>query len=194
MFAVIRTGGKQYKVASGDVIAVERLAGEPGDMIELGDVLMLGEDGKAPTVGAPTVAKAAVFGEVLDQEKADKIIVFKKQRRQNHRRKQGHRQSLTRVRVLAVSPDGAKPAHTPTKKAEPKPAAEGAEDSATKGSAKKSAAKKTAAKKTATKKTAKKAAAKKTAAKKDTAKKDTATKSGAKKTAAKKAAKKSGDD
>lgn len=189
MFAVIRTGGKQYKVATGDVIAVERLAGEPGDMIELGDVLMLGEDGKAPTVGAPTVAKAAVFGEVLDQERADKIVVFKKQRRQNHRRKQGHRQNLTRVRVLAVSPDGSKPAHTPTKKAEPTPAAEGAEDTATKTTAKKSAAKKAAAKKTTAKKTASKTTAKKAAAKKDTAKK-----SGAKKTAAKKAAKKSGDD
>lgn len=191
MFAVIRTGGKQYKVAKDDVIAVERLTGEPGDMVELGDVLMLGEDGKAPTVGAPTVAKAAVFAEVLDQERAAKIIVFKKQRRQNHRRKHGHRQQLTRLRVLSVSPDGTKPAHTPTKKAEPKPAAEaeGAE-TATKGTAKKATAKKAAATKTATKKTAKKASAKK-----EGAKKEGATKSAAKKTATKKAAKKSdGDD
>ena len=77
MFAVIKSGGKQYRVAKNDIITVEKLLGEPGDTIALDTVLMLGEDGKAPTVGAPLVDKAAVFAEVVEQSRADKIIVFK---------------------------------------------------------------------------------------------------------------------
>ena len=123
MYAVIKTGGKQYRVAKDDVIVVEKLLGAPGDTIEIGQVLMLGEEGKAPTVGTPVVDKAAVFAEVLEQAKADKIIVFKKQRRQNHRRLNGHRQLITKLRILEVSPTGSKPA-APKKAAAKKPAAE----------------------------------------------------------------------
>jgi large subunit ribosomal protein L21 len=110
MFAVIKTGGKQYKVAKNDVIAVEMLAGTPGDTVELSDVLMIGEDGKEPTVGTPVVDKAAVFAEVVEQTRGEKIIVFKKKRRQGYRRKAGHRQYLTMLRITDISPTGTKPA------------------------------------------------------------------------------------
>ena len=103
MFAIIRTGGKQYKVAENDIISVEKLLGEPGDKLELNEVLMLGEDGKAPNIGSPIVEKARVVAEILEQSKDDKIIVFKKKRRHNYRRKRGHRQNLTVLKVLEVS-------------------------------------------------------------------------------------------
>ena len=119
MFAVIKTGGKQYKVAANDKLTVEKLAGEPGAVIELSDVLMIGEEGKAPTVGAPRVEKAAVFAEVLEQGKADKVLIFKKKRRQNYRRTKGHRQEQTVLRILEISPTGTKP-KTAAKKAAPK--------------------------------------------------------------------------
>ncbi|NQU59011.1 MAG: 50S ribosomal protein L21, partial [Rhodospirillales bacterium] len=109
MFAVIRTGGKQYRVAKDDTIIVEKLLGEPGAMVELSDVLMIGGDGKAATVGAPLVDKAAVFAEVLEQSRADKILVFKKNRRKNYRRTKGHRQEQTVLLILDVSPTGTKP-------------------------------------------------------------------------------------
>ncbi len=109
MFAVIRTGGKQYRVAKDDTIVVEKLAGEPGTRVEFSEVLMIGGDGKAPKVGAPVVDKAAVFAEVLEQSRGDKIIVFKKHRRKNYRRKRGHRQDQTVLRILDVSPTGTKP-------------------------------------------------------------------------------------
>ena len=102
MFAVIRTGGKQYKVAKDDVISVEKLLGEPGDTVELGDVLMIGEDGKAPTVGTPLIEKAAVFAEVVNQAKGDKIIVFKMKRRKNYRRRNGHRQQYTEIKIDGI--------------------------------------------------------------------------------------------
>lgn len=128
MFAVVKTGGKQYRVAKDDKLVVEKLAGEIGEVIQLGDVLMLGEEGKAPTVGAPTIEKAAVFAEVVEQGKGDKIIVFKKQRRQNHRRKNGHRQELTTVKVVEISPTGTAPKaaakKAPAKKAAAKTEAE----------------------------------------------------------------------
>ncbi len=161
MFAVVKSGGKQYKVAKDDTLIVEKLAGEIGDIIEIGTVLMLGEEGKAPTVGAPIVEKAAVFGEVIDQSRADKVIIFKKQRRQNHRRKNGHRQEQTVLKVVEISPTGTKP-----KAAEKKAPAKVADENAA-APAKAEAAKKPVAKKTA----AKKPAAKKTAAKKPAAKK-----------------------
>ncbi len=109
MFAVIRTGGKQYRVAKDDKIVVEKLVGEPGAIIELSDVLMIGGDGKAPVVGAPVVDKAAVFAEVVEQSRADKILVFKKKRRKNYRRTRGHRQEQTVLRIVDVSPTGVKP-------------------------------------------------------------------------------------
>lgn len=167
MFAVIKTGGKQYRVSENDVLVIEKLAGDAGAMIEFNEVLILGEEGKAPTVGAPLVDKAAVFGEVVRQTRGDKIIVFKKKRRQNYRRKQGHRQDLTLVKIVSISATGTKPA---AKKAEPK---KEAPKTPVKGeAAEKPAAKKTAAKKTAAKKApAKKAAAKKAPAKKAAAKK-----------------------
>ncbi len=177
MFAVIRTGGKQYKVAKNDVISVEKLLGEPGETVQLDDVLMIGEDGKAPTVGTPLVDKASVFAEVLEQGRGDKIIVFKKTRRQGYRRKRGHRQDLTVLRVLEVSPTGSKP-KAAAKKAAPKKA-EG-EDAKAKPAAKKPAAKKADADAEAPKK---KAPAKKPAAKKKEAAAD---KPAAKKPAAKK--------
>ncbi len=103
MFAVIKTGGKQYKVAENDIISVEKLLGEPGDKLELSEILMLGEDGKAPKIGSPLVEKARVIAEILEHSKSDKIIVFKKKRRHNYRRKRGHRQNLTVLKVLEVS-------------------------------------------------------------------------------------------
>jgi large subunit ribosomal protein L21 len=101
MFAVIRTGGKQYKVAPDDVIAVERLDGEPGATIELADVLMIG-DGSAVSMGAPLVAGASVCAELVEHRRADKIIVFKKKRRHNYRRKSGHRQHQTVLRITEI--------------------------------------------------------------------------------------------
>ncbi len=105
MFAVVRTGGKQYKVAKDDVIAVEKLAGEPGETIELGEVLMLG-DGASVSTGAPLVAGASVSAELVEHRRADKIIVFKKKRRHNYRRKNGHRQHQTVLRITEIRPGG----------------------------------------------------------------------------------------
>jgi large subunit ribosomal protein L21 len=116
MFAVIVTGGKQYRVGQGDRLTVERLPGEVGTMIALDKVLMIGEAGKAPTIGTPTVAKAAVFAEILAQDQGDKVIVFKKRRRKNYRRRVGHRQDQTRLRIVGVSATGEKPAFTPSVK------------------------------------------------------------------------------
>lgn len=105
MFAVIKTGGKQYKVAEKDVIRVEKLPGEKGEVLELDQVLMLG-DGSAPTIGTPLVAGAKVSATVLDQIQGDKVIAFKKKRRHNYRRKKGHRQELTVLRIAEIMPDG----------------------------------------------------------------------------------------
>jgi large subunit ribosomal protein L21 len=102
MFAVIRTGGKQYKVAKDDVIAVEKLDGEPGMTIELAEVLMVG-DGAAVSTGTPLLAGASVSAELVEQRRADKIIVFKKKRRHNYRRKNGHRQHQTVLRITGIS-------------------------------------------------------------------------------------------
>jgi large subunit ribosomal protein L21 len=105
MFAIIRTGGKQYKVAPDDLIAVEKLAGEPGATIELGEVLMVG-DGEAVTAGAPLIAGAAVSATLVEHRRADKIIVFKKKRRHNYRRKAGHRQHQTVLRIGEIRAGG----------------------------------------------------------------------------------------
>ena len=101
MFAVIRTGGKQYKVAKDDVISVEKLPGEPGAAIELGEVLMIGE-GAEVTSGTPLLAGASVAAIVVEQTRAPKIIVFKKQRRKNYRRKKGPRQYQTVLRIAEI--------------------------------------------------------------------------------------------
>jgi len=170
MFAVIKTGGKQYRVANNDVILVEKLAGNAGDEISLDHVLMVGEGDKV-TVGTPVVEGAAVKASIIDQTRGDKIIVFKKKRRQNYRRKAGHRQDLTALRILDVAAKaGAKKAAA--KKTAPKKAEETAEAAEAKTPAKKAPAKKAAPKAAAADKApAKKAPAKKAAAKKPAAKK-----------------------
>lgn len=159
MFAVIQTGGKQYRVAKDDKIVVEKLAGDAGSMVELSTVLMIGEDGKEPTIGAPVVEKAAVFAEVIEQGKADKVLVFKKKRRQNYRRTRGHRQEQTILKIVEVSPTGTKPKGAATAKAAPAKEAPAKEakakaDAAPKkeAAAEKPAAEKPAAKKPAAKK------------------------------------------
>jgi len=101
MYAVIKTGGKQYKVSKGDVLRVEKLSGDAGEMVSFDQVLMLG-DGQSSTVGKPYVEGAEVKATVLEQARGDKIVVFKKRRRKNSRRKNGHRQLLTVLRVIDV--------------------------------------------------------------------------------------------
>ncbi len=195
MFAVLKTGGKQYKVVNGDVLKVEKLAGTAGDKVQFNDILMLGGD--TVTIGVPMVADAAVQAEILDQARAPKVINYVKRRRKHSsQRKKGHRQPVTVLRVtdilakgagksgvkaaiggdavIAEAPKPAKKAAAPAKKAE-----------ATKADApaKKAATKKPAAKKAAPKATDK-PAAKKAAPK---------AKAAAKKPAAKKAAKPAAD-
>ena len=128
MFAVIKTGGKQYRVAAEDVLKVEKVAGNPGDIVEFGEVLVVGGD--TPTLGTPTVAGALVAGEVLEQGRGPKVIAFKKRRRKNSRRKRGHRQEYTRVRITEILADGKKPSQTPPPrpKRAAKPKAEPAAD------------------------------------------------------------------
>ena len=115
MYAVIKTGGKQYKVAEGDVVRVEKLALDAGQVVAFDEVLMLG-DGGATQVGSPNVAGASVKATVLEQGRAKKIVLFKKRRRQNSRRKNGHRQDITVVRVTEILGGSAKK-KTPLKKA-----------------------------------------------------------------------------
>ena len=189
MFAVVRTGGKQYRVSENDVIVVEKLAGEAGEVIVLGDVLAVGDD-KAQSIGTPTVSGASVAAQVLEQTRGDKIIVFKKKRRQGYRRKKGHRQQLTALRVTEILTDGKKPSPA---KAKAKPAAKTSDKPAAKSDDKPKAEAKKPAAKTETKPAAKKPAAKadaKPAAKKPAAKKPAAKKADAKPAAKKPAAKK----
>ncbi len=101
MYAIIKTGGKQYRVQKDDILEVEKLDGKEGDTISLGEILMLGTDGKA-TIGTPTVSGASVTATVLGQKKTDKVIVFKKKRRQNYRRKNGHRQNVTVLKITDI--------------------------------------------------------------------------------------------
>ena len=115
MYAVIKTGGKQYKVAEGDVVRVEKLALDAGQVVAFDEVLMLG-DGGATQVGSPNVAGASVKATVLEQGRAKKIVIFKKRRRQNSRRKNGHRQDITVVRVTEILGGSAKK-KTPSRKA-----------------------------------------------------------------------------
>jgi large subunit ribosomal protein L21 len=161
MFAVIKTGGKQYRVAKNDVIFVEKLAGEAGDDIAFPDVLACGE-GETHSVGSPLVSGATVVATVLEQRKGDKVIIFKKKRRHNYRRKKGHRQLLTVVRITDILTGGQQPE---LKKAEakPKPEPKAPVERAPKAAKAKKPAAKSAAK--AKKPAAKKAPAKKPAAK-----------------------------
>ena len=108
MFAVIRTGGKQYRVAADDTLQVEKLEGSAGDRVVFSDVLMLASE-SGPQVGAPLVAGASVAAEIVEQRRGPKIIVFKKRRRQNSRRKRGHRQDYTLVRITGILTDGTRP-------------------------------------------------------------------------------------
>lgn len=101
MFAVIKTGGKQYRVATDDVLTIERLEGEAGSEVEFTEVLMIGGNG-TPKIGTPTVPGAKVTAELVEQTRGSKIIVFKKRRRKNSRRKRGHRQDLTTVRITNI--------------------------------------------------------------------------------------------
>lgn len=159
-FAVIKTGGKQYKVAANDVIKIEKLDAAPGDIVTFDEVLMVGD-----TVGAPLVEGALVAAELVETKKQKTVIIFKKRRRHNSRRRNGHRQQLTTVRITEILTGGAKPTIQAAAKAEA-PAAVAAEAPAPK--AKKPAAKKAAATdEAAAEKPAKKAAAKKAAPKAD---------------------------
>jgi large subunit ribosomal protein L21 len=128
MFAVIRTGGKQYRVAAEDVIKVEKVKGDPGEIVQFGEVLVVGGDDV--TLGVPTIAGASVAAEVLEQGRGAKVIAFKKRRRKNSRRKRGHRQEFTLLRVTEILTDGAKPTVTARPKPErkPKPVVAEAED------------------------------------------------------------------
>ena len=174
MYALVKTGGKQYRVAKDDKILVERIAADEGAEIILDDIIMLG-DGDKVTVGTPRVDGAAVSAKVVRQTRGPKIIIFRRKRRKNHRRTQGHRQDLTLLQITGIAENGAslKPKAAPAKKAAPKAEA--------KAAPKKAAAAKTAAPKAEAKAAPKKAAAKKTAAKKTAAKKATAKKAAAKK-------------
>jgi large subunit ribosomal protein L21 len=141
MFAVIKTGGKQYRVAADQVLEIGRVEGEIGDIVEIGHVLAHG-NGDDVTIGAPLVSGASVSAEILDQNRAEKVIAFKKRRRQNSRRKRGHRQLLTTVRISEILVDGAKP----SKKASEKKAAKAEAGDEMPKAAKKAAPKKAAAK------------------------------------------------
>ena len=143
MYAIVKTGGKQVKVSTGDKLRVERLAGEAGDKVTLSDILLIGEGDKV-TVGTPLVKGAAVEATIVEQKRDRKVIVFKKKRRHNYRRKAGYRQHLTVLEITGISADGKKAA-APKKEAAAKPAAK--KETAAKPAAKKPAAKKTAAKK-----------------------------------------------
>jgi large subunit ribosomal protein L21 len=124
MFAVIKTGGKQYRVAEDQTLQIEKIQGDPGQIIQIGDVLMLGGD--QPQFGSPMVAGASVAAEVLSQGRGPKIIAFKKRRRKNSRRKRGHRQEFTLIRITEILTDGAKPTKAARPKHERKPKPEAA--------------------------------------------------------------------
>jgi large subunit ribosomal protein L21 len=111
MFAVFKTGGKQYRVAAEDVLEIDKVEGKPGEIVEFGEVLAVGGD--SVTLGTPTIAGATVAAEVLEQGRGAKIIAFKKRRRKNSRRKRGHRQEFTLLRITEILTEGKKPNKTP---------------------------------------------------------------------------------
>lgn len=203
MYAVVRTGGKQYRAEPGKRLRVDRLAGEPGDTVELTDVLLLARDGDV-TVGSPTITSTKVVAEIMEQSRGGKISVFKYKSKVRYRRLRGHRQLHTILSVREIVEPGRRHAAAEKAPAEPGPDAEKPaakkRAAATKTTAEKPATKKPATKKPATKKpaakrpaakkraTATKTAAKKRATKKPATKKTTAKKSAAKKPATKKRA------
>src|SRR3954452_14150593 len=119
MFAVIKAGGKQYRVIEDQVLKVEGVQGEPGTIVQLGDVIMLGGD--TPQIGSPMILGASVAAEILDHVRGAKVIAFKKRRRKNSRRKRGHRQEFTLIRITEILTEGAKPTKTARPKPERKP-------------------------------------------------------------------------
>jgi large subunit ribosomal protein L21 len=157
MFAVIKTGGRQYRVVPNDVLEIGKIAGEVGTIVQLGEVLVVGGD--TPVLGVPTVAGASVAAEVLDHKRGPKVIAFKKRRRKNSRRKRGYRDEITVLRITEILTDNAKPTVGPRPKKEKVAAAPSAEGDDEAPKAKK------AAPKAAAKPAAKKAPAKKPAAK-----------------------------
>ena len=153
MFAVIKTGGRQYRVVPDDVLEVGKIAGDVGTIIQLGEVLVVGGD--TPVLGLPTVAGATVAAEVLDHKRGPKVIAFKKRRRKNSRRKRGYRDEITVLRITEILTDNAKPSIGPRPKrvkVEAPVAEEGDEAPKKKAPAKKAVAKKAPAKKVAAKK------------------------------------------
>ena len=169
MFAVIKTGGRQYRVVPDDVLEIGKIAGDVGTIVQLGEVLVVGGD--TPVLGTPTVAGATVAAEVLQHKRGPKVIAFKKRRRKNSRRKRGYRDEITVLRITEILADNAKPSIGPRPKREkvaPAPAEDHDEAPKTVKAAKKAAPKKAAAKAAAkprAKAETKKPAAKKTAAK-----------------------------
>jgi large subunit ribosomal protein L21 len=129
MYAIVETGGKQYRVKPGDTIAVERVTGEPGEVLDLGRVLLVAGDGDAARVGSPGVAGAVVRAEVVEHARGDKIVVFRYKSKVRYRRKTGHRQALTRLRITDILLDGHSTAAAPaqTRAAEPPAAMTSAE-------------------------------------------------------------------
>ena len=160
MFAVIKTGGRQYRVAPDDVLEIGKIAGDVGTIVQLGEVLLVG--GETPVLGAPTVAGASVAAEVLDHKRGPKVISFKKRRRKNSRRKRGYRDEITVLRITEILTNDNKPSIGPRPKRE-KVVAQPADDAdeAPKKPAAKKAAAEAPAKAEARKAPAKKAAAKK---------------------------------
>jgi len=128
MFAVIKAGGKQYRVIEDQVLKVEGVKGEPGTIVQLGDVIMLGGD--TPEIGSPMVSGASVAAEILDHVRGAKVIAFKKRRRKNSRRKRGHRQEYSMVRITEILTGGAKPSKEAKPKAAKKPRAKKQDDEA----------------------------------------------------------------
>ena len=155
MYALVKTGGKQYRVTKDDTILVERIAAEEGAEVILNDIVMLG-DGDKVTIGTPTVDGAAISATVVRQTRGPKIIIFRRKRRKNHRRTQGHRQDLTLLKINDIAEDAKKlaPAKLAAKKATPKAVAT-TKPAAKKATVKKAAPKAAAAKKPAAKKAAK---------------------------------------
>jgi large subunit ribosomal protein L21 len=148
MFAVIKAGGKQYRVIEDQVLKVEGVKGEPGTIVQLGDVIMLGGD--TPEIGSPMVSGASVAAEILDHVRGAKVIAFKKRRRKNSRRKRGHRQDFVLIRISEILTGGAKPTKgpkpKPEAKAKPAPSDDGDDEPKAKKKAAKKPAKKPAAK------------------------------------------------
>jgi large subunit ribosomal protein L21 len=118
MFAVIKAGGKQYRVAEDQVLKVEGVEGEPGTIVQIGEVIMLGGD--SPQLGNPTISGASVAAEIIEHGRGPKVIAFKKRRRKNSRRKRGHRQDFVLIRISEILTNGAKPSKGPKPKPAPK--------------------------------------------------------------------------